>query len=61
MKQRKVTAMVLAFTMCLAMLLTGCGSGDSNTSAQSAAGKKAPSEVLVLRVGDDEIYLNEVN
>lgn len=61
MKQRKVTAMVLAFTMCLAMLLTGCGSGDSNTSVQSAAGKKAPSEVLVLRVGDDEIYLNEVN
>ncbi len=57
MKKRKLISVIIAIVTCMALCLTGCNSGGN----QNASGGKAPSEVLVLTVGEDEVYLNEVN
>lgn len=60
--KKKIISLMLMITMSISIFLTGCGNnagGDSN--AQAASGGKDPSKVLVLSVGDDDIYLNEVN
>lgn len=59
MKQRKIITAFLALNLCLAVFLTGCSNKENQ--AQAAAGGKSPSEVLVMTVGEDEVYLNEVN
>lgn len=65
--KKKLIAIIMIMIMCSAMLLTGCdgkgGSGESGTSAatNSSLSAKDPSKVLVLKVGEQEIYLNAVN
>lgn len=61
MKNRK-SCMILAIMLSMVMLLAGCGTKQQGqTSSQAAAKNGKASETLVLMVGDEEIYLNEVN
>lgn len=50
----------MASMLCLIILLTACSTG-SGSGTQAAANGKTPSETLVLKVGDNEVYLNEIN
>lgn len=62
MKKAKHFSAVVAIVLSMALLLAGCKSSNKPSGvAQAASGGKDPSEVLVLSVGGDEIYLNEVN
>lgn len=63
MKIRKLTAIILSVILCTGLMLSGCGkgSGTGGKSNQNAAGGKNPSSVWVLRVDDNDVYLNEVN
>lgn len=61
MKARKIMTIIAAM-LCMILLLAACDSGNGNqTDSQGAANGKKASETLVLKVGDSEIYLNEVN
>lgn len=51
---------MLVSMLCLIISLTACGTNASN-QGQAAASGKEPSEILVLKVGESEVYLNEVN
>lgn len=53
--KKKLLAMGLAITMCCGLFLTGC---NGNNNAQN---DKNPSDLCVLSVGEEEIYMNEVN
>lgn len=57
--KKKIIAIIMIMVMCSAVLLTGCGTNGAGGS--QAAGGKDPSKVLVMKVGEQEIYLNEVN
>lgn len=59
MKIRKRIFIMLSLICCLATVLTGCGNGGGQQSGDNDG--KDPSEVLVLKVGQEEVYLNEVN
>lgn len=59
MKNKKYLMAVLALVLCVSMLVTGCGNGKSGGNGQN--GKTDPAQTLVLKVGDEEIYLNEMN
>ncbi|MBQ8983202.1 MAG: hypothetical protein IJ079_06390 [Lachnospiraceae bacterium] len=66
MKARKITAIILAVILCAGLTLTGCGKEGSSVKKnsknhQAAADGKDPSAVWVLRVDDNDVYLNEVN
>lgn len=63
MKTRKLTAIILSVILCVGLMLSGCGkeSGTSGKNNQAASGGKDPSKVWVLRVDDNDVYLNEVN
>ncbi len=54
MKKKKQIITILTAILCIACLLTGCKDNGQNSG-------KAPSEVLVLTVGGEEIHLSEVN
>lgn len=58
----KITKRVtlLASMLCFIILLTACDTNNSN-QGQAAAGGKSPEETLVLKVGESEVYLDEVN
>lgn len=55
---RRIT--MLVSMLCFIILLTACGTNASG-QGQAAAGGKSPSETLVLKVGESEVYLDEVN
>lgn len=57
--KKKLIAIIMIMVMCSALLLTGCGA--NGTGGSQAAGGKDPSKVLVMKVGEQEIYLNAVN
>ncbi|MCM1496065.1 MAG: hypothetical protein NC089_09755 [Bacteroides sp.] len=59
MKITKRITMLISM-LCFIILLTACDSNGSG-QGQAAAGGKSPSEVVVLKVGESEVYLNEVN
>ncbi len=62
--KKKILAMIMIMTMSIATLLTGCGAADGsgNSGGQSTGNSsKNPEKVLVMKVGDREIYLNAVN
>lgn len=49
--KKKLLAMALSVAMCCGLLLTGCEQKESQN----------PAEQLVLNVGEENIYMNEVN
>lgn len=57
---KKLMAIILMISMSISIFLTGCGT-DSGSYTQAAGNGKDPSKVLVLSVGEDDVYLNEVN
>lgn len=62
--KKKILAMIMIMTMGIATLLTGCGSngGDGQGSgSQSGSNGNDPSKVLVLKVGDQDVYMDAVN
>ena len=62
--KKKILAMIMIMTMGIATLLTGCGSngGDGQSSgSQSGSNGNDPSKVLVLKVGDQDVYMDAVN
>ena len=62
MIRRKYIAVIISVVLCLALVLAGCGKDKKDSgSTQAAAGGKHPSEVWVIKVGGEEICLNEVN
>lgn len=59
---KKLMAVILMIIMSISICLTGCGAdADSGSYTQAVANGKDPSKVLVLSVGEDDVYLNEVN
>ena len=63
MKTRKLAAIIMSVIVCVGLMLSGCGkgSGANGNNDQEASGGKDPSKVWVLRVDDNDVYLNEVN
>ena len=61
MKKGTIVTVICAVLICLSLILAGCEGSTSSANTQAAAGGKDPSEVWVMRVGDQDIYLNEVN
>ncbi len=60
MKMRKRITIV-AVMLCAALLFTACNAGSDSQYTQKAADGQDPSEVVVLTVGDNAVYLDEVN
>lgn len=58
--KKKLVSIIMMVVLCATTLLAGCGKEEQG-STQAASNGKDPADVLVLKVGDDEVYLNEVN
>lgn len=58
--KKKLFSIIMIAVLCATTLLAGCGK-EEEKSTQAASNGKDPADVLVLKVGDDEVYLNEVN